>query len=105
MSTWGLKYQTQFTSQSDDNNAEIDYTLQFLFKDYSGVVNSIIGGSTTVLQKCTVDDPFAPIKGQSLEIKLVNTGNLPITSFYSEDDDGVKVILTKTGGQTLFTGF
>lgn len=105
MSTWGLKYQTEFTSQSDDNNAEIDYTLQFLFKDYSGVVNSIIGGSTTVLQKCTVDDPFAPIKGQSLEIKLVNTGNLPITSFYSEDDDGVKVILTKTGGQTLFTGF
>lgn len=102
---YGLKYQTQFTSRSDAYNAEKDYTLQFLFKDYTGGATSLTGGSTTVIQKCTVDDPFAPIKGQSLEIKLLNYGNCPITNFYSEDDDGVKVILMDSGGNVKFVGF
>lgn len=105
MATYGLKYQTQFTSQSDDNNAEMDYTLQFLFKDYTGEVASITGAETTVIQKCTTDDPFAPIKGQSLSISILNKGgSLPITAFQSDDDDGVQVKLLQ-GTNLLFIGF
>jgi hypothetical protein len=102
---YGLKYQSQFTSQSDDNNAELDYTLQFLFKDYIGEVASITGADTTVIQKCTQDDPFAPIKGQSLSISLLNKGNsLPITAFQTDDDNGVQVKLLQ-GTNLLFIGF
>lgn len=101
---YGLKYQTQFTSQSDANNAEKDYTLQFLFKDYTGGVTSIDGADTTVIQKCTVDNPTAEIKGQSLEINLINRGNVPITAFQSEDDNGVQVKLLQ-GTTLLFIGF
>lgn len=107
---YGLKYVTQFNSQPDaDNpggvrNATVLYTLQFLFKDYTGIVQSIKGGTTTAVQKCTLDDPLAPIKGQALDIQLLNYGNLPITSFYSDNDAGVQVILSDPGG-VRFIGF
>lgn len=102
---YGLKYQTQFSSVSDDNNASRDYTLQFLFKDYTGGPTSIEGGSISVIQKCTQDDPVAPIKGQSLDIRLVNDGSLPITNFQTEDDDGVQVKLLDDNSNVLFIGF
>lgn len=102
---YGLKYQTQFSSVSDDNNASRDYTLQFLFKDYTGGPTSIEGGSISVIQKCTQDDPVAPIKGQSLDIRLVNDGSLPITSFQTIDDDGVQVKLLDDNSNVLFIGF
>mgnify|MGYP007100047666 CR=1 FL=1 len=102
---YGLKYQTQFTSQSDANNPEQDYTLQFLYKDYTGEVATLTGGATTCLQKCTVDEPNAAIKGQSLDITLVNEGNIPISSFFSEDDDGIQVKLLDSSGNIKFIGF
>ena len=105
MSVWNLKYQTQYTTQSDANNAEKTHTLQFLFKDYIGGQSTVTGADVTVIQKCTVDDPVAAIKGQSLEIKLINAGNIPLTAFYSEDDDGVQVKLLDENNDILFIGF
>ena len=103
---YGLKYQTQFNSQTDPNTVTKLYTLQFLFKDYTGGVTSIMGGETTVLQKCTNDDPTAPIKGQSLDIILVNkAGSLPITAFQSEGDADVQVKLLGAANEVLFIGF
>jgi len=102
---YGLKYQTQFTSVSDDNNPSRDYTLKFLFKDYAGEVATLTGGGTTVIQRCTVDEPNAAIKGQSLDIRLINEGNIPISSFQSEDDDGVQVQLLDENSNILFIGF
>jgi len=100
---YGLKYQTQFTSQSDVNTPEKSYTIQFLFKNYTGGVSSVICGSTPVLHKYGVDEPFAPIKGSNVEITLLNTGALPLTSFYADEDDGVQVILLE-GTNVLFIG-
>ena len=103
---YGLKYQTQFTSQSDINIPEKNYTLQFLFKDYTGNPISIEGAETTVVQSHSNDDPKAPIKGQSLDISLINkNGSLPITAFQSEDDDGVMVKLLGDSDELLFIGF
>ena len=82
---YGLKYQTQFTSVQDDNNPSRDYTLKFLFKDYAGEVATLTGGGTTVIQRCTVDEPNAAIKGQSLDIRLINEGNIPISSFHEAE--------------------
>jgi len=103
--TYGLKYQTQFTSVQDDNNPSLDYTLKFLFKDYAGEVATLTGGGTTVIQRCTVDEPNAAIKGQSLDIRLVNEGNIPISSFQSDDDDGVQVQLLDENSNIVFIGF
>lgn len=102
---YGLKYQTQFDSVSDDNNPVRRYTLQFLFKDYTGGPVSIDGGGVSVIQKRTEDDPKAPVQGQSLDIRLVNDGNIPITAFQSDDDDGVQVIFKDDTGATRFIGF
>jgi len=103
---YGLKYQTQFTSQSDVNNPEKDYRLQFLFKDYTGASVSVIGGDISVVQRCTVDDPVAPVKGQSLDISLVNKGgSLPITAFQSEADDAIQVKLLDENDNVLFIGY
>lgn len=103
--SYGLKYQTQFSSASDANNPSYDYTMQFLFKDYSGGAISIDGGGVTVIQRADIDDPVSPIRGQYLDIRLINKGNLPINAFESEDDDGIKVILLDQNSNVLFVGF
>lgn len=102
---YGLKYQNEFNSRSDDNGLQHTYFLQFWFKDYTGIAASIEGGETSVVQRCTIDDPMAPIKGQSLDITLINENNsLPITAFQSEDDDAVQVRLLE-GTNLLFIGY
>lgn len=105
MPTWGLKYQTQYTTQSDANNAEKTHTLQFLYKEYLGTPISVTGADVTAIQKCTVDEACPQIKGSSLEIRLVNPGNIPIVSFYSEDDDGIQIKLLDENNNVLFIGF
>lgn len=100
-----LKYINEFSSEYDGTHPTKTYTLQFLFKDYSGPEIRVEGGETSVIQRCTLDDPFAPIKGQSLDITLVNeNSSLPITAFQSDDDDGVMVKLLE-GTNVLFVGF
>jgi len=101
---YGLKYQNQFKNVAAVADQRL-YTLQFLFKDYTGGTITVTGGETSVRQKCTIDDPIAPIKGQSLDITLVNENlSLPITSFQSEGDDDVMVKLLD-GSDVLFVGF
>lgn len=101
---YGLKYTTQFDSEPDDNNPAYHYTLEFLFKDYAGPVASVAGGSTTVLQHCSEENPLAPIKGQSLDITLINPGNLAITNFYADNDNDIQIRLLK-GLDVVFIGF
>lgn len=102
---YGLKYINEFNSQSSEGETQKTYFLQFLFKDYTGPEIRVEGGETSVIQRCTLDDPIAPIKGQSLDITLINENNsLPITAFQSEDDDGVQVRLYD-GINLLFIGF
>lgn len=102
---YGLKYQNEFNSRSDNNGLQHTYFLQFWFKDYTGPATSVLGGETSVIQRCTIDDPTAPIKGQSLDITLINeNGNLPIINFQSEDDNGVQVQLLE-GTKLLFIGY
>ena len=102
---YGLKYQTQFSSISDDFNPTRLYTLQFLFKDYTGNAITIQGAGTTVVHKCNSDDPFDPIKGSSIDIALVNAGDIPISAFMSDDDDGVQIKLLDENINVLFIGY
>ena len=103
--SYGLKYQSQFSSVTDANNSSYDYTLQFWFKDFTGSPTSIDGAGVSVVQRSDTDDPVAPIKGQYLDIRLINKGNLPISQFESEDDDGIKVILLDHNNDVRFIGY
>lgn len=103
--SYGLQYQTQFRGATDriTGNRGL-YTLKFLRKNYTGVAQSLTGGQTTFIPKSLVDQPFG-IKAQAADIRLLNYGNLPVTAFYADEDDGVKVELSNEDGTVLFVGF
>lgn len=99
--SYGLKYQCEFDQLS---NEVIRYRLEFHFKDYSGPIRSIKGGSVPVLHNWQDDNPKATIKGSNLEITLMNEGSVPLKSFYSNDDNGVLVMFFH-GSNLRFIGF
>lgn len=96
---YGLRYFTQF---SDINNA--NYTVEIWQKDYIGNSNRVTAGAVPVVSLWDKDDPTPPIKGRQLTIQLVNEGWLPLTSFYSEEDD-VFEIRFYVSGLLEFKGF
>lgn len=102
---YGLKYICTFDNLRLDIPATPEFTVQFLFKDYSGATFNIKGGVVPIIHSYETDDPHAAIKGSSLTLSVVNEAqSLPITSFFSNEDDGIKVIFLQ-GGQTMFEGF
>lgn len=104
MADYGLKYQCFFDPIGPISVTPV-YTIEILEKDYVGGTTDVIGSGVPVLHQWQTDDPKAPIKGSSLSINLINqTGSLPLSSFFSTDDDQFKVRLL-FGAQVLFEGF
>lgn len=100
---YGLKYLCEFDPISDAPNSV--FKIEILQKDYTGQVFNITGSTIPALQQWATDDPKAPIKGSSLAMAFINKdGNLPLSSFFSTDDDDFKVILS-VEGQVLFIGY
>jgi hypothetical protein len=98
---YGLKYSCRFDPVADISNV---FLIEIFQKGYSGQIFDIIGSTTPALQNWETDDPKAPIKGCSLSMSFINDGSLPLSSFFSTDDDAFKVRLTCLG-QVLFEGF
>ena len=91
--SYGIKYSTQFDSVTDAYTASKRYTLQFLFKDYTGGITSVTCGDTPIVHSYSEDAPNTAIKGSSVKITLINKNNsLPLSNFYTEEDDDIKVI-------------
>lgn len=103
MDNYGLRYQGFFNSVAD-----VPYRLDILQKGYDGNFLNIVLSNPAVTHKFQTDDPKAPIKGSSLEIRIINKGQIPINSFYSNDDTFFRTDLYLKDGSTwklLFTGF
>lgn len=96
---YGLKYIGEFTGLN-----LLDYKLQILEKDYTGLFYSLQMAGTPVIHNWNNDDPKAAIKASSLTIKYVTSTAHPIDMFYSNEDDRYKVILQQ-GTTILFEGF
>ena len=96
---YGLKYQGEFSSIS-----EVDYHLEILEKDYTGINYSLQMAAVPVVHSWNTDDIKAPVKGSSLSIRYLNKGSIPIESFYSNADDHFKVIFYQ-GSKVLFVGY
>lgn len=88
MANYGLNYISEF-----DNIVEDRYRVEIYRKEYTGPVQSMVMSTPPATLSCTTDDPKAPIKGQALELRIVNTGSLPITNFYSDDDTAFRAHL------------
>lgn len=99
--SWGTKYRVEFDPLEVGTAL---YTINFMQKGWSGNIKTHTAEGTPILQSWSSDDPKAPIKGSSISITLVSAGGLPITAFYSNEDDGFKVQLLKDT-QVLFEGF
>ena len=102
--TYGIKYRCTFDPVSSLTSSSAIFALEIFEKGYSGELFTIKGSTIPVLHQWETDDPKAPIKGSSLTMNFINEGNLPLTDFYSTDDDAFKVEF-KCLGQMLFTGF
>lgn len=101
---YGLKYTCTFDPVVELSNIPV-YTIEILQKSYTGEVFSITGGTVPALQNWETDDPKAPIKGSSLTMAFINKdGALPLSNFFSTNDDEFKVRL-KYLGNVLFEGF
>lgn len=98
---YGLKYLCSFDPISDE---AVVFKIDIFQKDYTGEIFDIKGSATPVLQQWETDDPKAPIKGCSLNMAFVNDGTLPLSSFFSTNDDDFKVVFSASN-QVLFQGF
>lgn len=96
-----LKYITSY--DGGPQGAEL-YTTEFHFKNYTGEFSNFLSSGQPTIQRWDKDDPKPGIKGSSLEIGAINTGSLPLSSFFSVEDDNCMVI-HKWKGQVLFIGF
>jgi hypothetical protein len=100
---YGLKYFAEFNTISSQN---LTFRLEISKKDYTGDETEITLTSTGCVQEWQEDNPFAPIKGCTLNIGIINDGTVSLDDFYSEEDDAFYVELIRTDTMmTLFRGY
>ena len=103
MASYGLRYQGEYANVPT-GGSERTYTVQVLQKDYSGSFQSIVLAATPVVHKYQTDDIRSPVRGSSATINIINSGSIPITTFYSLNDDQWQVKILQ-GATVLFIGF
>ena len=96
---YGLRYFGEFEDISGRS-----YRVEILQKDYSGVFTSIKLGATPAVHSYQTDDIRATVRGASATINIINSGSIPITTFYSVNDDEYQVKILQ-GSAVLFIGF
>lgn len=98
-----MAYGTKYTSTFDSGRGQ-SYTLNIKEKDYSGGVTSMVMARDAVILKWNTDEMKPGIKGREMVMNIVNTGPLPITSFFSVEDDTYLAELLH-GADQVFTGY
>jgi hypothetical protein len=83
---YGLKYFGEFSDI--ENN---DYKIEILELNYTGFSARFTCAASPVIHTWDKDEPLAAIKGSQVQINLVNTGNLPLSNFYSDSDDTFQI--------------
>lgn len=97
---YGWKYIAEFTSIVD-----LPYSLQIWEKGYTGDPIRLNLAANPIIHKYNNDNPKEPIKASTLEITLLNEGNVtPIDTFLSNEDDTYLVYFLQVN-TLLFKGF
>ena len=75
-------------------------------KDYDGDPQTITLTGTPVVHEWQDDDPFAPIKGSTCKIGIINDGTISLDDFYSNEDDTFRVEVRRAETmEALFIGY
>jgi hypothetical protein len=82
----------------------INYDVTISKKNYVGGLSRITLANDACIQSWVKDEPLKGIKGCQLIVNLVNDGSLPLTTFYSDEDNTFKVEFV-AGGTVIFVGF
>jgi hypothetical protein len=100
---YGTKYEIQFQSRKGEN-----FSVKLLLKDYEDETTQLIGASDPFLLNHESGDEniINPIRASECTINFYNTGLIPLTEFYSEDDEAWKIeFYHLTGPTLLWVGF
>lgn len=98
---YGLKYRSDYDSVTGKT-----YRIEIYQDGYTDIFYNIELSGQPVVQTWQQDDVFAPVRGCALTMKFLNSGNLPVESFYADQDNAFKVIHTcLTTGDVTFIGF
>jgi hypothetical protein len=101
------------------DGSQSSYRFEIYLKDKAGVtppsLQSMLCSAEPAIHRYLDDDPIAAIKGSELEITYINyntysnsKSQIPLKSFYSEEDDDWKIIMyhIESGVETvIFTGY
>jgi hypothetical protein len=104
-----MSYNLRYTGSFDvQQSAEpfLSIKVDIFKKDYVGAEQTITLTGTPVIHEWQDDDPFAPIKGSTCKIGIINDGTINLDDFYSNEDTtfGVEVKRVETG-EVLFAGY
>lgn len=104
-----MSYNLIYTGSFDvQQSAEpfLSIKVDIFKKDYVGAEQTIILTGTPIVHEWQDDDPFAPIKGSTCKIGIINDGTISLDDFYSDEDDtfGIEVKRVETD-EVLFAGY
>ena len=83
---YGLRYFGEFEDISGRS-----YRVEILQKEYTGSFYSVTLGSSPIIHTYQTDDIRATVRGSSAVVNIINSGSIPITTFYSVNDDEFQV--------------
>lgn len=108
MDVWNIKYSGEFNS----SKLTCSYKIDLYQKNYTGTTITPIFFTPEIIQEWQDDDPKTPIRGCTLKFSIIannpisNIINVPFETFYSNEDDTWKAVLTrKETDEILFVGF
>lgn len=103
MANYGLKYKTAFDSTDP---VQTTYIIEIEEKNYTGIFYPMTLAGTPVIHSWDTDSMEPGIYGSSIKLAYLHSGTLPLTNFYSEEDDKYRIRLScQQTGQVLFIGF
>jgi hypothetical protein len=100
---YALKYQIPFLSRKNET-----FLINLLLKDYIGTITTLIGAPDPFLLNYESGDNaiINPIRASECTVNFYNDSAIPLTTFYSEDDEVWKIeFYRQTGNQLLWSGF
>lgn len=99
---YGLRYKIEWKARFDD----ILY-FHIFKKDYTGTaVTELIGDKNVCEIEYPEDDPFAAFKTSTCKVQYRNENNMPLSTFYSEDDEMyLGKLIDASDGSTRWAGF
>lgn len=99
-----MAYGTQYAIYWKARTGE-QMTFNIQADGYTGPIIELLGSMPAVVLRKEQDDPFEPFQATNLEVTYINTLNVPLSTFFTENDRYWRGSLEKRDGTVLWQGF